>query len=35
MTAELFLIAGADILVMRHSEAIGLVRKFVKEMTTE
>jgi len=35
MTAELFLIAGADILVMRHPEAIGLVRKFVKEMTTE
>jgi acetyl-CoA decarbonylase/synthase complex subunit delta len=35
MTAELFLIAGADILVMRHPEAIGLVRKFVKGMTTE
>ena len=35
MTAELFLIAGADILVMRHPEAIGLVRKFVDEMTAD
>lgn len=33
MTAELFLIAGADILVMRHPGAIELVRKFVDELT--
>ncbi len=33
MTAELFLIAGADILVMRHPGAIELVRKFVHELT--
>jgi acetyl-CoA decarbonylase/synthase complex subunit delta len=33
MTAQLFLIAGADILVMRHPEAIKLVRKFVDELT--
>jgi CO dehydrogenase/acetyl-CoA synthase delta subunit len=32
MTAQLFLIAGADILVMRHPEAIKLVRKFVDEL---
>ena len=34
MTAHLFLIAGADILVMRHPEAIGLVRDFVDDLTT-
>ena len=34
MTAELFLIAGADILVMRHPEAIKLVREFIDELTS-
>ncbi len=33
MTAVLLLLAGGDILIMRHPDAINLVREFVKELT--
>ncbi|MBW2108514.1 MAG: acetyl-CoA decarbonylase/synthase complex subunit delta [Deltaproteobacteria bacterium] len=35
MTASLFLLAGADILIMRHPEAIQLVRWFVGELMAD
>ncbi len=35
MTAQLFLLAGTDILVMRHPDAIQLVRDFVDDLTTD
>ncbi|MBC7341198.1 MAG: acetyl-CoA decarbonylase/synthase complex subunit delta [Clostridia bacterium] len=34
VTAVLLLIAGADILIMRHPEAIGLVRQMISELMT-
>ena len=33
MTAGLFLLAGGDILIMRHPDAIQLVRGFIEELT--
>jgi acetyl-CoA decarbonylase/synthase complex subunit delta len=35
MTAQLFLLAGTDILVMRHPDAIQLVRDFVDDLATD
>jgi len=35
MTAQLFLLAGTDILVMRHPDAIQLVRDFVDDLVTD
>jgi acetyl-CoA decarbonylase/synthase complex subunit delta len=31
MTATLLLLAGADVLVMRHPEAVRLVREMIKD----
>jgi acetyl-CoA decarbonylase/synthase complex subunit delta len=33
ITAVLLLLAGADVLVMRHPEAIVLVRDYIEQMT--
>jgi acetyl-CoA decarbonylase/synthase complex subunit delta len=33
MTAQLYLLSGADILIMRHPEAIGLIRELIKDLT--
>jgi acetyl-CoA decarbonylase/synthase complex subunit delta len=35
MTGLLFLLAGADILIMRHPDAIQLVKGFVGELTAK
>jgi len=35
MTAQLFLLAGTNILVMRHPDAIQLVRDFVDDLATD
>jgi acetyl-CoA decarbonylase/synthase complex subunit delta len=33
ITAVLLLLAGADVLVMRHPEALVLVRDYIEQMT--
>jgi acetyl-CoA decarbonylase/synthase complex subunit delta len=33
ITAVLLLLAGADVLVMRHPDAVKLVREYIEEMT--
>jgi len=35
MTATLLLMAGADVLIMRHPEAVKLVKEMIGEMATE
>jgi len=35
ISATVLLMAGADVLVMRHPEAIKLVRNVIKELTTK
>ena len=35
MTALLLLLAGGDILIMRHPEAIQLVRGFIQDLISE